>query len=428
MSLSGQRTFVGFGFGPIQAGLFLHEAYYSGGFRRLVVAEVVEGIVRAVRRAAGRFSVNVARFDRVDPVIIGPVEIENPASASSRDCLVQAVAEAEEIATALPSVRHYVGDAPGSVHRLLAEGLRLKAKRGGPRAIIYAAENHNHAAEILEEAVTRQIPPDELVAIRSRVRFLNTVIGKMSGVVPGASDAEGQRLVPITAGLNRAFLVEEFNRIFISAIHFDSPDGQPAFRRGITVFEEKEDLLPFEEAKLYGHNATHALAAYLGAVRGVRRIAELKDFPDIMRFLRKAFIEESGAALVRRHTGVDRLFTESGYREYADDLLARMVNPFLQDSVERVGRDAERKLGWDDRLTGTVRVAIREGLTPRRYAFGIAAALKDREAPAGRSLEPLWSAANPDPTEQGAVLELVEDARLRLREWIAGGFPELEPE
>ncbi len=428
MSLDGQRTFVGFGFGPIQAGLFLHEAHRSGGFRRLVVAEVVEETVRAVRRAAGRFSVNVACFDRVEPVIVGPVEIEDPASASSRDCLVQAVAEAEEIATALPSVRHYVGDAPGSVHRLLAEGLRLKAKRGEPRAIVYAAENHNHAAEILEGAVLREIPLPEHDDIRSRVRFLNTVIGKMSGVIPGSSSAEGEGLVPITAGLDRAFLVEEFNRIFISAIHFDSPGGQPAFRRGITVFEEKEDLLPFEEAKLYGHNATHALAAYLGAVRGVRRIAELRDFPDIMRFLRKAFIEESGAALVRRHAGVDRLFTEGGYREYADDLLARMVNPYLQDSVERVGRDAERKLGWEDRLTGTVRVAIREGVTPRRYAFGIAAALKDRETPAACSLEPLWSGANPDPGEKKAVLELVEDARFRLREWISAGFPDLEPD
>ena len=43
-----------------------------------------------------------------------------------------------------------------------------------------------------------------------------------------------------------------------------------------TVFEEKDHLLPFEEAKLYGHNATHALAAYIGAVRGVTQIAELK--------------------------------------------------------------------------------------------------------------------------------------------------------
>jgi hypothetical protein len=47
-------TFVGFGFGPIQAGLFLAEAFQlSGAFHRLVVAEVVPAVVAAVR-AAGR--------------------------------------------------------------------------------------------------------------------------------------------------------------------------------------------------------------------------------------------------------------------------------------------------------------------------------------------------------------------------------------
>jgi len=41
MPLTGSKTFVGFGFGAIQAGLFLYEAYQSGNFGRLVVAEVL---------------------------------------------------------------------------------------------------------------------------------------------------------------------------------------------------------------------------------------------------------------------------------------------------------------------------------------------------------------------------------------------------
>ncbi len=39
MTLTGNRTYVGFGFGAIQAGLFLYEAFQSGNFGRLVVAE-----------------------------------------------------------------------------------------------------------------------------------------------------------------------------------------------------------------------------------------------------------------------------------------------------------------------------------------------------------------------------------------------------
>jgi len=364
MALNGTRSFVGFGFGPIQAGLFLYEAFLSGGFRRLVVAEVVEEVVHAIRQASGHFSVNIARADRVESVRVGPIEILNPACPQDRPRLIDAVAGADEMATALPSVRHYASDAPGSVHRLLAEGLKLKAARGGPRTIVYAAENHNHAAEILNEKAMSALTAAERESASSGVRFLNTVIGKMSGVI---SDDKlcPQTLLPIAPGLDRAFLVEEFNRIFISSIRFDGAKAS-VFKRGIRVFEEKEDLLPFEEAKLYGHNATHALAAYVGAVRGVQRISDLRDHPGIMKFLRAAFIAESGAALVRRHRGVDDLFTEDGYRIYAEDLLARMVNPFLQDSVERVGRDIVRKLGWDDRLGPSewhyVRASCRRGM------------------------------------------------------------------
>ncbi len=432
-SPSSQRTFVGFGFGAIQAGLFLHEGFQSRNFSRLVVAEVVPEVVSAVREAGGRFSVNIAHSDYIEVAKVGPLEIEDPASELGQQCLVQAVAEAEEISTALPSVQFYTSPSPGSVHRLLAQGLRLKAAKQGPRAIVYAAENHNHAAEILEAKVLEEIPADERARVSAHVRFLNTVIGKMSGVASGASEAGLQGLATITPGGQRAFLVEAFNRILISKIRFGEAGDTPPFRRGITVFEEKDDLLPFEEAKLYGHNSTHALAAYVGAMRGVERIAELSKFPDIGAFLRAAFIEESGEALVRKHAGKDLLFTHSGYREYADDLLARMVNPFLNDTVERVGRDPQRKLGWDDRLIGTLRVALGQGIKPSRYAFGTAAALAmlDRDTlvgsnPLATRLIPLWQSASPDRQEVERVLDLIEEGRKRLQHWRASGFPSLD--
>jgi mannitol-1-phosphate 5-dehydrogenase len=429
----GQRTFVGFGFGPIQAGLFLHEAFRSGGFRRLVVAEVVPEIVRTVREADGRFLVNIAHSDRIEREGIGRVEIEDPSTTHGRHCLVEAIAEAEEIATAVPSVEFYASPNSGSIHRLLAAGLRLKAATKGRPAIVYAAENHNHAAEILEAKALEGIPENEKARISSRVRFLNTVIGKMSRLVTDQEEIKSQGLATITPGSPRAFLVESFNRILISRIRFPCGGDAPPFQRGIKVFEEKDDLLPFEEAKLYGHNSTHALAAYVGALRGVKRIADLTKHPDILEFLRSAFIQESGAALVRKHSGRDRFFTHEGYREYADDLLARMINPYLHDTVERVGRDPQRKLGWDDRLVGTVRVALQQGINPLRYAFGAAAALAildsktlESDLPAANWLDPLWQVASPDKLEKAAVTGWIEDGRNRLRQWRASGFQNLE--
>jgi mannitol-1-phosphate 5-dehydrogenase len=430
MALDGSRTFVGFGFGAIQAGLFLYEAWKSGNFGRLVVAEVISEVVATTREAGGQFAVNIAHADHIEHARLGNIEIENPAVEADRQRLIEAIATADEIGTAIPSVKFYVSDGDGSLHRILAEGLRQKAKIAGPPAVIYAAENHNHAAEILQQKVLDVIPKAEHEAVLSRVRFLNTVVGKMSGIVTDPTAITEQGLVPVTAGDTRAFLVEAFNRILISQVAF-APEIK--FQRGIEVFEEKVDLLPFEEAKLYGHNATHALAAYIGLVRGVGRIADLPQSPGIVPFLRAAFIQESGAALLKKHTGVDELFTEAGYTYYADDLLERMINPQLRDTVERVGRDAARKLGWDDRLIGVIRVALQQGITPHRYALGAAAALNalDRSAlesttPLDEWFDPIWESASPDPAERQVVLECIAQGRQRLQQWVEAGFPNLE--
>jgi mannitol-1-phosphate 5-dehydrogenase len=431
MALEGTRTYVGFGLGAIQAGLFLYEAQKSGGFRRLVVAEVVPERVESVRRAGGKYTVNVAHSDRIQSSEVGPVEIEDPSQEADRERLVEAIAEAEEIGTAIPSVSFYVSPCEGSIHRILAAGLRRKAERDGPRAVVYAAENHNRAAEILEENVLSEVPEVERDAVSSRVRFLNTVIGKMSGVVTDPADVRERKLVTITPHSADAFLVESFNHILISRVRF--PEGQPPFQRGVSVFEEKDDLLPFEEAKLYGHNATHAVAAYVGAVCGAARIADLKEKPGVMWFLRRAFLEESGEALIRRHGPTDALFTPEGYREYADDLLERMTNPYLGDTVERVGRDPERKLGWDDRLVGTMRVALSQGITPQRYAVGTAAAVVTVEPPvldqpalAEGVLRELWKDASPSEDEAQTVTRLTLRRLEVIKNWRDSGFPDLE--
>ena len=115
---------------------------------------------------------NIAHSDRIEIAEVGPLEIEDPGSESDRRRLVEAVAEAEEIATAVPSVQFYTSPSPGSIHRLLAEGLRRKAAAQGPRAIVYAAENHNHAAEILEARVLEEIPENE----RERVALSGPIL------------------------------------------------------------------------------------------------------------------------------------------------------------------------------------------------------------------------------------------------------------
>ncbi len=358
------KTFAGFGFGPIQSALFLFEAHQSGNFSRYVVAEIDSVLVKAVRDNAGAYTVNIARKDRIDQVTVDRVELYNPRDPTDRVKIVAAIADADELTTALPSVDFFDSGDPGCVAALLAQGLsQRKAHRP---AVIYAAENHNHAAEILVEKIRKYATPSAL----ADVQVLNTVIGKMSGVIGEPNVMRRMHLAPITPAIPRAVLVEEFNRILISRIRL------PDYRRGIEVFVEKDDLLPFEEAKLYGHNAIHALIGYLADFKGLATMAEAAGHDDIMRVARAAFIDESGVALIRRHAALgDPLFTPKGYRAYAEDLLDRMTRPNLNDQVARVIRDPLRKLGYDDRLFGTMRLALRYGIEPVHLARGAAAAI-----------------------------------------------------
>jgi len=349
------HVFVGFGFGPIQAGLFAKEAFESGNFRRIVVAEIDQRLVDAVRANRGTYYVNVARSDRVEKVQIDNVELFNP----TRDAEVRkALAEATEITTCLPSVGFYDSEKPGTVAALIAEGLRA---RKSDATIVYAAENNNHAAEILEQAVGKRLG----ARVPPRVQFLNTVIGKMSQVVTDPAEITARNLATIAPGIDRAFLVEEFNRILATKTTI------PGFTPGVRVFIEKDDLLPFEEAKLYGHNAIHALLGFIGTLKGYAKMPEIQRDESLMRVARDAFIGESGGALSRKYASLgEELFTKAGYRAYADDLLVRITNPHLADSVARASRDVVRKLALNDRIFGTMSLALEHGIEPNNMALG----------------------------------------------------------
>lgn len=396
------HVFVGFGFGPIQGGLFGAEAFKSRAFRRMVVAEIDQALVNAVRENGGTYFVNVATPDGIETAKIDGVELLNPAVDGDMKALQAALREATEITTCLPSVSIYGAGGAGSAASLIAEALNAST---APATIIYAAENNNCAAGILREKVDEA----QSGSVKHPVQYLNTVIGKMSRVVVDPAEIARMNLAPIAPAMPKAFLVEEFNRIFVTQCRLAD------FRPGIQVFIEKGNLIPFEEAKLYGHNAIHALLAYLGAAKGCRKMTDVAADAPIMKTARDAFLNESGAALIKKYgTLGDALFTEDGYREFAEDLMRRMVNPHLADTVDRLGRDPMRKLGRNDRIFGTMALALEHGIPPKIMAMGVLAALA-------------FLLKNPRDNNVPAELRFsgwreLDDAKIKaLTRWIWGG-------
>jgi mannitol-1-phosphate 5-dehydrogenase len=413
-----KKTFVGIGFGPVQSGLFLHEAHASGNFERLVVAEVVPDVVAAARQA-GCIWINIAGRHEIHSHPIANVEALNPCDAADVPRLIDEIAQADELATALPSVDSYCRGNP-SPAELLARGFTRKCiDHKLPQAIVYAAENDRFAAEKLRDAVVAAIDPAYRTVVGEHAQFLNTVIGKMGGVVTDPAQIERDGLVPFIPGGKHAVLVEQFNRILINEVTL------AGFERGITAFHEKPALGPFEEAKLYGHNAAHALLGCLANIEHLTFVHEVAG-TELLSFVEGAFLEESGTALCRRHAGIDPLFTLAGWEQYVHDLLERMTNPLLRDRVDRVIRDPRRKLGWDDRLIGTMRLAIENNIRPRRYAVGAAAAAELVAHTQSRSdltdvLNSVWGAASDTRDQRDAIIEYIEQARgtLKSNPWTA---------
>jgi mannitol-1-phosphate/altronate dehydrogenase len=105
-------------------------------------------------------------------------------------------------------------------------------------------------------------------------------------------------------------------------------------------------------------------------------MTELANDQAVMQIGRAAFLEECGAALIKKYAHLgDELFTEAGFKSYAEDLLKRMTNPYLGDTVVRVVRDAVRKLGMNGRIFGTMQLALEYGITPTNMALGAMAGI-----------------------------------------------------
>jgi hypothetical protein len=122
-------------------------------------------------------------------------------------------------------------------------------------------------------------------------------------------------------------------------------------------------------------------------------------------------------------------FTEAGIHSYVDDLVERMVNPFV--AIACTAWAATRHANWPGTTGWSVPCAARVGRRnlPQRYAFGVAAAW-----PGNKSLlpspicRPFWQPANPAAPEEQAMLALITQAQQAFASWQQQGHPPGPPQ
>jgi mannitol-1-phosphate 5-dehydrogenase len=332
---------VQFGAGNIGRG-FIGQLFFESGYETVFV-DVDADLVRELNRR-GSYPIRIVG-DSPHDIDVHGVRAVNGADT---DAVVEEVSTADIAATAV-GVRVLP-----AVAEPLARGLEARFKRpDSPPLDIIVCENMVKAAEFLKGKVGEKLSGTNKELLETRVGFVDASIGRMVPLMTAEQREEDPLLV----------LVEEYCGLPVDKAAFKGPI--PPIRH----LEPYDNFQAYVERKLYVHNTGHAIAAYLGHLRGHTFIWEAIG-DQAVRDCVKAAVDESRDALVARR-GLDH----AGLDAHIDDLLRRFANVALGDTVFRVGRDPIRKLGKDDRLVGAARAALDAGVRPTHIASGIAAAI-----------------------------------------------------
>ena len=132
----------------------------------------------------------------------------------------------------------------------------------------------------------------------------------------------------------------------------------------------KENLDAYVERKLFTLNTGHAITAYLGFINNKKTIYDAINEESIKNIVLGA-MRESGAVLVKRHG-----FKEDEHEAYIQKILSRFFNPYLEDSVLRVGREPMRKLSYNDRLIKPILGTLEYNLKHNNLVKGVVAAFQ----------------------------------------------------
>lgn len=127
------------------------------------------------------------------------------------------------------------------------------------------------------------------------------------------------------------------------------------------------DISAEETRKLYTLNMAHALLCYLGLPRGYKTVIQAMNDPDL-----RAIVEE---ALTQANQGLLHAlpFTKEEVDAWRDTVISLLLNPYIDDVLQRLGADTRRKLAKTDRLVGPAILCLEAGGKPEAIARAIAA-------------------------------------------------------
>jgi len=388
---------VMFGAGNVGRG-FLGQLFSESGYE-VVFVDVDEMLIDALnsRRA---YTIRLVDNDSVEEVTVGPVRAVR---AEETAVIAHALSETSIAATAV-GVRALSQIAP-----LFAAGVARRRAIGVPGPLnIIVCENLMDAAAAFRAMVAERLDTADRAYFLEKVGFVDTVIGRM--VPPPTAEMRAQDPSLIA--------VESYKELPVDRAGFVGPVPS------IVGMMPCDNFPVFFARKLYIHNCGHAILGYLGYQCGHTYGYQALENSAIQPLL-VAALEEAKSGIVNTY-GLEASWLEA----HTVDVLRRLANRALGDTVFRLARDPIRKLGPTDRLVGAARLAENAGVSPQALCWGIAAGycFDDSDDPLAVDLRSRiktegLDAVLADVSGIGATESLADLVRQRYRRLESGEWP-----
>lgn len=316
-------------------GRLFHEAGYKVYFSD-VLLDLLEMISKR-----GSYNVRMLGKDFDKTLVIDNVD-EVPRDEES---LLKLFDEIEIITTAvgvniLPKIAAFV-----------VKAIKRRYETKNEKALnVVACENTTGASSKLRDSVYEFLDDNIKKWMEKKIVFPNVAV---DCIVPNIKNSD-----PLTV------TCENFADLIIDRAVFigDLPQVE-----GLSL---KENLDAYVERKLFTLNTGHAITAYLGFINNKKTIYDAINEESIKNIVLGA-MRESGAVLVKRHG-----FKEDEHEAYIQKILSRFFNPYLEDSVLRVGREPMRKLSYNDRLIKPILGTLEYNLKHNNLVKGVVAAFQ----------------------------------------------------
>ncbi|WP_373778340.1 mannitol-1-phosphate 5-dehydrogenase [Glaesserella sp.] len=243
----------------------------------------------------------------------------------------------------------------GFIAPLFTKALVARVESGNTKPLnIIACENMVRGTTFFKQKIFENLTTEQQQQIEQYVGFVDSAVDR---IVPPAEPDPNDPL---------EVTVEEFSEWIVDQAQFKGDIPK------IAGMELTDNLMAFVERKLFTLNTGHLISAYLGKKAGVKWIKKAIAI-DSIREAVKATMEESGAVLIKRYN-----FDPQAHAAYIEKILKRFANPYLNDDVNRVGREPIRKLSPNDRLIKPLLGTLEYGLDNKHLLNGVVMALKYR--------------------------------------------------